>query len=513
MSETALNRGQALVAVALAQFMVTLDMTVVNVALPDMGVGLGFDPAQLPWVVNIYALFFGGFLLLGGRAADLFGQRRVLLWGTWSFAVASLAGGLAQEPWHMIAARAVQGVGAAVMAPAALAVLTLTQREGEERTRALGVYAAVAAVGGGAGVLVGGLLTEYAGWRWVMLVNLPMALVVVLLALRSVPAGTFGNRRGKLDVLGAILATGGVGLLILGMVRTEELSWASPTTVVTLAAAVVLLVAFVLWEKYGPMTDPLIRLGLLAKRNVAGANLYMALLAAGQLAVFYFLSLYLQRILKLGPAEAGAAFLPLCVTAMVAIQVTTRVLRRQLAGIKTLLVPAGLIAAAGFAWSGMADPSGSYLGDVLLPSLLAGLGVGIAFVPLTAAATVGLPPQEAGTASALLNASRQVGSALGLAVLVTAATTRTDSRLAAGVSPDEAAVDGYSLGFVLAGCFLVLAVLVALFVLPRRPRPAAAPAAAPAADAQGSGVRTPAAAGGAVAPAPDVAAGDIAPKG
>ncbi|AGP53592.1 MFS transporter [Streptomyces rapamycinicus] len=473
MSETSLNRGRALVAVALAQFMVTLDMTVVNVALPDMGAGLGFDSAQLPWVVNIYALFFGGFLLLGGRAADMYGQRRILLWGASSFAVASLVGGLAQEPWQMIAARAVQGVGAAVMAPAALAVLTLTQREGEERTRALGVYAAVAAVGGGAGVLIGGLLTEYAGWRWVMLVNLPMALAVFLLALGNVPAGTFGNPRGRIDVVGAILATGGVGLLILGMLRTDQLSWTSATTVVTLTAAVVLLVAFVLWEKYGPMTDPLIRLGLLAKRNVAGANLYMALLAAGQLAVFYFLSLYLQRILKLGAAEAGAAFLPLCVTAMVAIQVTTRVLRRQLADAKTLLVPAGLIAAAGFAWCGMADVSGSFLADVLLPSLLAGLGVGIAFVPLTAAATVGLPPQEAGMASALLNASRQVGSALGLAVLVTVATTRTEHRLAAGVSPDAAAVDGYSLGFVLAGGFLVLAVLVAALVLPGRPRSAA----------------------------------------
>ncbi|CQR63023.1 MFS transporter [Streptomyces leeuwenhoekii] len=510
MSGTASNRGQALVAVALAQFMVTLDMTVVNVALPDMESGLGFDPAQLPWVVNIYALFFGGFLLLGGRAADLYGQRRILLSGTWAFALASLAGGLAQEPWQMIAARAVQGVGAAVMAPAALAVLTLTQREGEERTRALGVYAAVAAVGGGAGVLVGGLLTEYAGWRWVMLVNLPMALAVLLLALRSVPAGTFGNGRGRLDVIGAVLATGGVGLLILGMVRTDQLSWTSPTTILTLAVAVVLLVAFVLWEKYGPMTDPLIRLSLLTRRNVAGANLYMALLAAGQLAVFYFLSLYLQRILKLGPAEAGAAFLPLCVIAMIAIQVTTRVLRRQLVGTKTLLVPAGLIAAAGFAWCGMADASGSYLGDVLLPSVLAGLGVGIAFVPVTAAATVGLPPQEAGTASALLNASRQVGSALGLAVLVTVATTRTDHRLAAGVSPDTAAVEGYSLGFVLAGGFLLLAVLVAAFVLPRRPRPVAGQT--PTAQQPGTGAPATIDGTGSGGTTSDITAGRMTPK-
>lgn len=482
MPETVLSRGRALFAVALAQFMVTLDMTIVNVALPEMGTGLDFEQAQLPWVVNIYALFFGGFLLLGGRAADMFGQRRILLSGGALFAIASLVGGLAQEPWQLILARAVQGVGAAVMAPAALAVLTLTQREGSERTNALGVYAAVSAVGGGAGVLIGGLLTEYAGWRWVMLVNLPMVLGVAVLALRSVPAGTFGNRRGRLDVVGAVLATAGVGLLILGVVRTDQLSWTSPTTVTTLAVAVVLLVAFVLWEHRGPMADPLIRLGLLATRGVGGANLYMGLLVAGQFAVFYFLSLYLQRILHLKAAEAGAAFLPLCVIVVVGIRLATRLL--PVVGVKTLLIPAGLLAAAGFAWFGLVDASGSYLGDVLGPSLLAGLGIGTSFVPLTAAATGGLPPQEAGMASALLNASRQIGGAIGLAVLVTVQTARTDSRLDAGASADAAATSGYALGFLLAGGFLLLAVLVAVFVLPgaRSPREkAAAPAAAPAA--------------------------------
>ncbi|MFJ9818077.1 MFS transporter [Streptomyces sp. NPDC101151] len=453
---------------ALAQFTVTLDMTIVNVALPDMGSGLDFDPARLPWVVNIYALFFGGFLLLGGRAADMFGQRRILLSGATLFALASLVGGLAQQPWQLVVARAVQGVGAAVMAPAALAVLTLTQREGAERTRALGVYAAVSAVGGGAGVLIGGLLTQYAGWRWVMLVNLPMVLGVMVLAMRSVPAGTFGNKRGRLDVVGAVLATAGVGLLILGVVRTDQLSWTSTTTVVTLTAAVVLLAGFGLWEQYGPMADPLIRLGLLARRSVGGANLYMGLLVAGQFGVFYFLSLYLQRTLNLTAAEAGVAFLPLCLIVVVGIRLATRLL--PVVGVKVLLIPAGLLAAAGFAWFGLVDPSGSYLTDVLGPSLVAGLGIGTSFVPLTVAATGGLPPQEAGMASALLNASRQIGGAIGLAVLVTVQAAHTDSRLAAGASAKSAATDGYAVGFVLAGGFLLLAVLVAVFVLPGRAR-------------------------------------------
>ncbi|MFJ2767096.1 MFS transporter [Streptomyces sp. NPDC087300] len=453
---------------ALAQFMVTLDMTIVNVALPDMGAGLDFDPAQLPWVVNIYALLFGGFLLLGGRAADMFGQRRILLSGATVFAVASLVGGLAQEPWQLVVARAVQGVGAAVMAPAALAVLTLTQREGKERTKALGVYAAVSAVGGGAGVLIGGLLTEYAGWRWVMLVNLPMVLGVVVLAMRSIPAGTFGNKRGRLDVVGAILATAGIGLLILGVVRTEQLAWTSGTTVVTLAAAAILLVAFGLWEQFGPMPDPLIRLSLLGRRSVGGANLYMALLVAGQFGVFYFLSLYLQRTLGLGAAEAGLAFLPLCLIVVLGIRLATRLL--PVVGVKMLLIPAAVLAAAGFGWFGLVDASGSYVTDVLGPSLVAGLGIGTSFVPLTAAATGGLPPQEAGMASALLNSSRQIGGAIGLAVLVTVQTARTDSRLDAGAGQQVAAADGYALGFLLAGGFLLVALLVAIFVLPGQVR-------------------------------------------
>ncbi|MFG2910084.1 MFS transporter [Kitasatospora sp. NPDC048286] len=478
MDETGLNRGRALFAVALAQFMVTLDMTIVNVALPSMGEGLHFEQSQLPWVVNIYALCFGGFLLLGGRMADLYGQRRILLSGAVAFAVASLGGGLAQNEMQLIVARAVQGVGAAIMAPAALAVLTLTQREGKERTKAFGVYAAVSAVGGGAGVLIGGLLAEYAGWRWVMWVNLPMVVGVLVMAMGSVPGGTFGNRRGRLDVVGAVLATAGAGLLILGVERTDQVAWGSATTILTLAAAAVLLIAFVLWEQFGPMEDPLIRLGMLTRRNIGGANLYMALLVAGQFGAFYFITLYLQTVLDLNAAEAGMAFLPLCLVVVVAIQVSTRLMRRGVP-VKLMLIPSGLVAASGFAWFAAVDPSGGFVTDVLGPSMVAGLGIGFSFVPLTAAATGGLPPQEAGTASALLNCARQIGGAIGLAVLVTVATSRTNHQLAAGVDAKAAATHGFGLGFLLAAGFLVASALVAAVVLPGRPKPAA-PGAAPA---------------------------------
>ncbi|WP_233427398.1 MFS transporter [Actinokineospora spheciospongiae] len=464
MGTTGLKRGTALSAVALAQFMVTLDMTIVNVALPGMRSGLGIDPVDLPWVVNSYALLFGGFLLLGGRAGDLFGQRRLLLSGAALFAVASLVGGLAQAPWQLVAARAAQGLGAALMAPAALALLTLTQHEGPERARALGVHAAVSAVGGSAGVLAGGLLTEYAGWRWVMLVNVPIALAVALLATRSVPSGAFGGRPGRLDATGAVLATAGIGLLVLGVVRTEQHTWTSATTVLTLGAAAVLLVAFAVWEGRTRTGDPLIRLGLLAQRNVAGSNLFMLLLCAGQFASFYFVSLYLQEVLRLPTARAGLAFLPMCGAVVVGIFASTRLLRRF--GVRALLVPGGLLAAAGFAWFGLLSPDGGFTTDVLGPSLVAGLGIGLCFVPLTAAATGGLPPHEAGVASALLNSSRQIGGAIGLAALVTAQVSATADGLAEGAPVDLATTDGFGLGLALAGGCLLGAALIAVFVLP-----------------------------------------------
>ncbi|MFJ2767103.1 MFS transporter [Streptomyces sp. NPDC087300] len=452
-------------------------MSIVNVALPAIRTGLGFAPDQLSWVVNAYSLVFGGLLLLGGRAADVYGQRRLLVSGAVVFAVASLGGALAQSPVQMIVARVVQGLGAAALAPAALAILTTTQREGRERTRALGVYAAVSAVGGAAGVLFGGLLTEYGGWRWVMLVNVPMALAVVWLAMRHIPQGASGGGR-RLDVLGGILGTGGVGLLVLGVVRTNEYAWTSGMTLGTLAGAVVLLVAFVMVETRPSATDPLVRFGLLARRSVGGANLFMLLVCAGQFAGFYFVSLYLQQVLEMKPVAAGTAFLPFCAGMIAGSAVSTRLLGTL--GSKALLVPGGLLAAVGFGWFGLISASGSFVADILGPSLVAGFGIGVCFVPPTGAATSGLAPHEAGMASALLNSARQIGGAIGLAALVTVQVRHTEDGLAAGDAPKEAMTSGFGLGLGLAGAILAVAALTAAFVLPSRAREtAAAPAAAP----------------------------------
>ncbi|MER6522087.1 MFS transporter [Streptomyces sp. NPDC001553] len=468
MDEKGLNRGRVLLAVALAQFTVTMVMSIVNVALPAIRTGLGFEPDQLSWVINAYSLVFGGLLLLGGRAADLYGQRWLLVLGALVFAAASLGGALAQNPTEMIAARVVQGLGAAALAPAALAVLTTTQRVGRERTRALGVYAAVSAVGGAIGVLAGGLLTEYGGWRWVMLVNVPLALAVAWLAMRYVPAGAAGGRR--LDVLGGVLGTAGIGLLVLGIVRTNQHAWTSGTTLTTLAGAAVLLGAFAVVETRPSTTDPLVRFSLLARRGIGGANLFLLLVCAGQFAGFYFVSLHLQQVLVLSPVATGAAFLPFCAGMIAGSALSTRLLSTL--GAKALLVPGALVAAAGFGWFGLISPSGTFLTDILGPSLVAGFGIGVCFVPPTSTATEGLPPHEAGMASALLNSARQIGGALGLAVLVTVQVQHTESALRAGDSPQEAMTGGFGLGLGLAGAILAVAALVAAVVLPPRTRAA-----------------------------------------
>ncbi|MDK9500853.1 MFS transporter, partial [Streptomyces katrae] len=315
--------GVVLAAAAAAQFAVALDMSVVNVALPAIRTALGFAPLDLSWVVHAYALTFGGFLLLGGRACDLYGRRRMFVLGLTVFGLCSLAGGLARDSWQLIAARAGQGLGAAAAAPAALALLTTTFPEGPPRVRALGVWSAVNAAGGALGVLAGGLLTEYAGWRWVMLVNLPVVAAALGPALAGMPGGRPPVQRERLDAPGAALATGGVGLLVLGVVRTDTLGWGSPVTWATLAAAAVLLAAFVIAETR--VTSPLLRPGLLRSRWVAGANVLVFLAAAGQFAAFYFVSLYMQQVLGMGAAATGTAFLPFSLGLVAGTVVATRI--------------------------------------------------------------------------------------------------------------------------------------------------------------------------------------------
>ncbi|MEU9830582.1 MFS transporter [Streptosporangium sp. NPDC048047] len=454
--------GVTLAAVAVVQFMVSLDLSVVNVGLPRIAAGLGFSAVGLTWVIHAYALTFGGLLLLGGKAADRYGRRRVLLSGLGLFGLASLAGGFAQEPGHLIAARAAQGVGAAALAPAALALLTATFPSGRDRVRAFGVWSATNAAGGALGVLIGGVLTEYAGWRWVMFVNMPMAAGALALAWRGVAAGPPPARGGRPDVPGAVLATAGMTLLVFGVVRTDRYPWTSPVTLMTLAVAVALLAAFVHVERT-TAREPLLRPGLFANRSVSRANAYNLLVGAAMASSFYFMSLYLQRVLGTGPALAGIEFLPFAL-GVVAGSVLAVELGYRLAP-RTLMVAGGLLTATGFAWFGLISPDGAFVTDVLGPSIVTSVGFGLCLAPLVSTATAGVAPHETGTASGLLNSSRQIGASLGLAVLGTVAHDRTGR-----IATPETLTAGYALGMTIGAVLLAAAALVAL-TLPRRTGP------------------------------------------
>jgi EmrB/QacA subfamily drug resistance transporter len=463
-----------LVVVAVVQFLVSLDLSVVNVGLPQIALGLGFSTVGLPWVIHAYVLTFGGLLLLGGKAADRYGRKRVLLLGLGLFGLASLAGGFAQEPGHLVAARAAQGVGAAALAPAALALLTATFPAGRARIRAFGVWSAMNAAGGALGVLLGGVLTRYAGWRSVMFVNVPIAVGTLLLAARGVAADRPIARGGRPDVLGPVLATAGMTLLVFGVVRTDRYGWTSAVTVTTLAISAALLAGFVHRQRV-TTREPLVRPGLLGNRSVAGANAYNLLVGAAMAAAFYFVSLYLQRVLGAGPARTGVEFLPFAL-GVVAGSVLAVKLGYRLAP-RTLLVTGALITAAGFAWFGLISPDGTFVTDVLGPSIVAGVGFGLCLGPVVATATAGVAPQESGTASGLLTSSRQIGASLGLAALGTAAHSRTGE----GITP-ATLNDGYALGLTLCAALLVAAALIALTVLRSgRPTTPLAPLAAPAA--------------------------------
>jgi EmrB/QacA subfamily drug resistance transporter len=462
---SAARPGLTLAAVAVVQFMVSLDLSVVNVGLPQIAVGLGFGAVGLTWVIHAYALTFGGLLLLGGKAADRYGRKRVLLIGLGLFGLASLVGGFAIEPGQLVAARAAQGIGAAALAPAALALLTATFPTGRARVKAFGVWSAMNAAGGALGVLIGGLLTEYAGWRWVMFVNVPMAACALALAWRGVVAGPPPVRSGRPDVLGAVLATAGLTLLVFGVVRTDRYSWTSPVTVTTLAVAAALLAAFVHVERTA--REPLLRPGLLANRSVAGANAYNLLLGAAMASAFYFMSLYLQRVLGTGPALTGLEFLPFALGVVVGSVLAVKLGYRLPPRI--LMIIGALLTATGFAWFGLISPDGSFATDVLGPSIVASVGFGLCLGPVVSIATVGLAPHETGTASGLLNSSRQIGASLGLAILGAVANYRTGE-----AATPEALNDGYALGLTLCAVLLVAAVFIAVTVLRRTGAPAQA---------------------------------------
>jgi EmrB/QacA subfamily drug resistance transporter len=453
--------------VCLGQFMVVLDVSIVNVALPSIQRDLGFSLTGLQWVVNAYTLTFAGFLLLGGRAADLFGRRRMFLLGLGLFTVASLAGGLAQNEAWLVTARALQGLGGAVLAPATLTILTTSFAEGPERARALGVWSAVAAGGGAAGALLGGVLTDLVSWRWILFVNVPIGIVVILAA-RAVLAesrGDLGHR--SLDVAGAVTVTGGLVALVYAIVRTENYGWIAWQTFVSLGVAAALLAAFLAIETRAARA-PLVPLRIFRLRAVTGANVFILLLFGAAFSSWYFQTLFMQNVLGYTPLQAGLAFVPQTLMIAVAAQVSSRLVIRL--GARTLLLIGPIVAAVGMLWLSRISPGTQYVSGLLGPGLLTAAGFGLSVPAVTLAATSGIPRRDAGLASGLLNTNRQVGASIGLAALATLAADRTASLLAGSVAaPAQVAAaltHGYGRAFGVAIFVCLAAAAVAALVLP-----------------------------------------------
>ncbi len=457
------KRWIGLALLCVAQFVVVLDASIVNVALPTIGHALDFSQDDLSWVVNAYVLTFGGFLLLGGRMADLLGRRRVFIGGLILFAIASFAGGLADSPGALIAARAVQGLGAAILSPAALSIVTTTFKDGAERNKALGAWGAVAGSGGAAGVLLGGVLTEYAGWEWVLWVNVPIGLGAAWLAPRLLAESRSETEHRAFDFAGAVSVTAGLALLVYALVEAPNAGWGSGQTIGLLAGAIALLGAFVAIERRA--AAPLVPFSIFRMRTLTGANVVGLLTGASLFSMFFFISLYMQNVLGYSAIKAGLSYLPLAVTIILAAGVASQLVTRV--GFKPVLATGMLLIAAGLAWFGQISTDGGFLGDVLGPSLLAAAGLGLAFVPQTIAAVSGVEERQAGLASGLINTSQQVGGALGLAVLSTVAFTQIDDAAAtAGGAPSLATLtDGYADAFMVGAGIALLGVLATLLLI------------------------------------------------
>ena len=463
----------ALILLAATQFVVVLDASIVNVALPSIGEDLNFAQDDLSWVVNAYVLIFGGFLLLGGRMADLLGRRRMFIAGLLLFGVASLAGGLAQSDTMLIAARAFQGLGAALISPAALAIVTTTFSEGAERNKALGVWGAVAGAGGAAGVLLGGVLTEYLGWEWVLFVNTPITLLAAFLAPRILDE-SLDEHAGTFDIPGAVSVTAGLSIMVYALVDAEQAGWGSTQTVGLLALAAGLLAAFLVIESRTP--KPLMPFSIFRLRTLRGANVAGLLIGLSLFSMFFFISLYMQQVLGYEPLKAGLAYLPLALTIVVSAGLASTLVTRI--GFKPVLVAGLLFIAAGTFWFSKVSPGGTYVGDVLFPSLLAAIGLGFAFVTSTIAAVTGVRPNEAGLASGLINTTQQVGGALGLAITATVATATTNDALASGVRSQAVALtEGFQDAFLVCAGFALLGALLATVMISSRDSRAHAEAA------------------------------------
>ncbi|MFI6894189.1 MFS transporter [Streptomyces sp. NPDC050256] len=405
--------GIALAVIAACQLMVVLDSTIVNIALPHIQDALSFSTTDLSWVLSAYTLTFGGLLLLGGRAGDILGRRRVFMTGILVFTLASLLGGFAQEPWQLLAARALQGIGGAIASPTSLALITTTFPEGPERNRAFGVFAAVSAGGGAIGLLAGGLLTEWLDWRWVFFVNVPIGVLIAVLAPLYINESE--KHPGRFDISGALTSTLGMASLVYGFIRASEEGWRDSVTLASFGAAVILLASFVLIEMRAK--EPITPLRMFADRNRSGTYVIMLSLAAAMFGMFFFIVLFVQNVLAYSPIESGLAFLPVTVAIIVGAGLSQRFL--PVLGPKPFMVTGSAFTGVGLLWLTFISPDSSYLSGVLGPMLIFGFGMGLNFVTLTLTAVSGVAQHEAGAASSLLNASQQVGGSLGLSILVT----------------------------------------------------------------------------------------------
>jgi EmrB/QacA subfamily drug resistance transporter len=437
------KRWLALVLLAAAQFVVVLDASIVNVALPSIGKALDFSQENLPWVVNAYVLTFGGFLLLGGRTADLLGRRRVFMAGLLLVAVASLAAGFAATEGQLIAARAAQGLGAAIISPAALSIVTTIFSDGAERNKALGVWGAVAGAGGAAGVLLGGILTDGLGWEWVLWVNVPVSLVAFALTPRLIAESRATDEARAFDVAGAVTVTAALSLLVYAVVDASESGWGSSKTLGLIAVSLLLLAAFVAIELRA--RKPLVPFSIFRIRTLTGANVVGVLVGASLFSMFFFISLYMQQVLGYSAIHAGLSYLPLALTIMASAGIASGLVTKV--GYKPVLAVGLLFIVAGLAWFSRVSVGGGFLTDILGPSLLAAAGLGFAFVTTTIAAVSGVEEKESGLASGLINTSQQIGGALGLAVLSTIATSRTSDVLASGSGLKDALTEGFQVAF------------------------------------------------------------------
>lgn len=449
-----------MLAACAGQFLVVLDVSVVNTALPSMRADLDMGAVGLQWVVNAYSIAFAGFMLLGGRAGDLFGRKRMFLVGLGLFTVASLAGGLAQADWQLLSARSAQGLGAAILSPSTLTILTSAVPEGPARVRAIGTWSAVGAGGGAVGGLVGGALTDLLSWRWVLLINVPVGVLVLFAGALWLSESRSGQAR-RLDLPGAVLVTAGLATLAYGIVQTEAEGWTAVATLVPLVAGLGLLLLFILVEARTRV--PLMPLKLFRVRSVSAANVSMFISGGSMFAMWFFMTLYAQNVLQYSPLKAGLALIPSSLTIVIGSKVAPRLM--PVIGAKNVSMLGILVAAAGFGWQSTMTADGAYITSIMLPGILMMLGAGLAATPLASLATSGAAPGDAGLVSGLINTSRTMGGALGLAVLSTVAASTTGSS-----TSTQALTEGYAAAFRTSGFVLLAGVVVMLLWLPRTER-------------------------------------------